>query len=101
MHRSVGDLQILPERLPVTTEGLRDYVLLAREKVQAYGIVLKSLDRQGRQDVYEQTLREGQIVGEQALHAEAALGEVLEDRTHKVRTSQGGSSNPLPEGITQ
>ncbi|MGH8646123.1 MAG: hypothetical protein ACREX4_17355 [Gammaproteobacteria bacterium] len=69
--------------------------MLAREKLQAYQVVLKSLDRQGRQDLYEQTLREGQIVGEQALYAEAALGEVLGD----ISGSRAGTTKVLPEDI--
>jgi len=35
------------------------------------------------------------------LDAEVRLGELLKDRNEQVRSSRGGTSKPLPEGISK
>jgi DNA N-6-adenine-methyltransferase (Dam) len=89
------------EQLPSTIEALNDYVLLSKEKINAFKVVLKSLDRQGAQDVFERTLEEGQILGENVLYAEARLGELLEKipKAYRVDGSTQGTIKTLPEGI--
>ena len=84
--------------LPGTVQGLNEYVLLSREKVKAYKVVLESASRQGAKEIYEQTLAEAQIVGESALYAEARMGEMLERIPDKPTTSRRGSRS-LPPGI--
>jgi N6-adenosine-specific RNA methylase IME4 len=95
----------LPSRivagLPGTLEGLREYVLLSGEKLKAYKLVLKSANRQGAKEIYEQTLAEAQIVGESTLYAEARMGEMLEriPKQGDTLTSRGGRKATLPSGL--
>jgi hypothetical protein len=87
--------------LPGTIQKLREYVLLSSEKLKAYKLVLKSASRQSSKEIYEQTLAEGQIVGESTLYAEAKMGEMLEaiPRRGKKYGSTGGTIPSLPIGV--
>jgi hypothetical protein len=59
------------------------------------------------QDVFERTLEEGQLLGENVLYAEARLGELLEAiKTKPIADSSangtfGGSQKTLPPGNNQ
>lgn len=49
----------------------------------------------------EVKLVDAQNVGDLVIDAKAKLGEMLENRAKKIRSSQGGTSKPLPPGITK
>lgn len=86
--------------LPATPDKLLEFILLSRAKVAGFRSLLAGLDRDGASDTYQRTLAEAQIVAENALWAEARLGEVLAKSSHAGTFRKGGEKT-LPDNITK
>ncbi len=75
--------------LPEDINKLKDFILLNREKVKAYKLKFESIERLGLAKVIrDNTLKEGQELSSQLLHAEAKLGDMLKNLPQKKPTKR-------------
>lgn len=92
--------------LPVKLSDLVKFALFGREKLVAVRAAMRAIDKLGMaKGVRDQKLEEGQELGGAVLDAEVRIGEFLKADEHRggkseYRTTRGGSSMPLPEGIS-
>ncbi|GAF75427.1 unnamed protein product, partial [marine sediment metagenome] len=97
------DLILRNETLPDTIEDLNKWRLIAYEALKAQNAKLRAIDNMSdSKDARDAVLADTKNLGMRLIMAERKMGELLspENRPSQVRPSQGGSSNPLPPGIT-
>lgn len=98
----MNSLIIKEQYLPDTIESLREFILIGQQKLKAYQAKVKAIDNLNlAKEVREQAIQDGQDMGKALLYAEAKMGDLLKDRPETDRGSRGGTSKPLPEGITK
>lgn len=91
-------------RLPATIEKLHEFILIGKERLNAHKAKIRAINKlQLAQSAKDDALSDGQDMAEIILDAESKLGEMLKERPEQVRIlkSPGGTSIPLPEGITK
>ena len=95
-----------PQDLPDTIDKLQNFILIGKQKLIACKAEIKAIeDVNLGKAVKDQKLGETQDLATILLFAEAKLGELLKKTVGRGgksdRTSRGGSSKPLPEGINE
>jgi len=98
-------LMVNTKQLPATIKDLQKFILVSREALKAYRAKVNVVNKLGlAQEVRNQTLGDGQRVGEALLLAEAKMGDLLKDieTSHggSIDNKKGGSKKSLPEGLT-
>lgn len=81
---------------------MTNFVLIGREKLNAVRAAIRIIDKLDMAtSVREQKKEEATILAGALLDAEARIGEILSARPITDRSHRGGTSKPLPEGITR
>jgi len=95
------------DNLPATIEDLHAYVLVGEQQIKAYQAKIQACKKiPDAQKFKAAALQEAQGFAETVIIAQANLGELLAAMTGgrpsgSPRGSQGGTSKPLPSGITK
>lgn len=91
--------------LPITTEELRKFIIIGKEKLKAHRAKIRAIEKVGTAHAAkEAALSDAQDVADIVLDAEVRLGQILETTvTHggSFRGSRGGTSKPLPPDISK
>jgi len=93
---------VIKPQLPTTIEDLQKFVLIGREKLIAVKANIRAIEKlELATEVREQKQEEAQFLASALLDAETRIGEILKERPTETRSSHGGTSKPLPEGINK
>ena len=93
------------DQLPSTVDELQKFILVGNEAVKSWKNKVRAIDKTNiAQDIYKQSLKDGQQMGELVLYAESKFGELLSkiDKQGKTKEygSAGGTIPTLLVGIT-
>jgi hypothetical protein len=97
------DIVVKKDYLPTTIEELNAFILIGKQKLIAHKAKIKAIrDTRMAIAAQEAALSDAQDMADILLDAEVRMGEILDSRPAEVvRSSQGGTSKPLPPEITK
>jgi hypothetical protein len=102
MAVKISDLATVETHLPVTIDGLQKFIIVGRARLEAVRSLIRVIDQLPlAKEVREQKKEEAQMLAGALLDAEGRIGQLLKERPEYDRSSRGGTSKPLPEGITR
>ena len=89
-------------QLPATAEKLNQFIIIGKERLNAQKAKIRAIEKTGMAiEAKEAALEDAQDMAGILLDAEVKLGGILASRTQEVRSSQGGTSKPLPNEISK
>jgi len=89
-------------QLPATLNALNQFIIIGKERLNAQKAKIRAIEKTNMAvEAKEAALSDAQDMADILLDAEVKLGEILENRPEEIRSSQGGTSKPLPPDISK